>query len=1345
MDLRDIIIRVLYLLYPSDLQSTFDKEVSLMWFKQHPIVSHKELQRGVSGLASFKFSLVFSWQIIEVSLQVIQHFIDEIQPLIWQRSDSPLQLHISNIVQYLLYQIFNQYSIGDCTGDNFPFYLQKYSQECGLLSGCIVGLLINTVNNKEQCIRTAIGLLDNCKAVQEHSCIDVNFGKFAFPLDVNTDNYFPTVVLIKAMLSCLDKEILVHPIYNATQEKKITLLYDILFCEVCKCCKAITEVHYHAFQVLTLWLQCVRDTLYLVCRDFKKRMFYEESEYTKIVLQLVFENWENPIVGVAEHIKTSFTLLLEIYEEENKLHLVNDSQFFEELCVKLSTTSWHMKGKYAPLCALIPYIGAIKFLTDHPDVTGNLVSCLATNYLASSACEVYKTFLYNLRKECCESTEDGLASCWSQYWMKSIIEALCHKTQLLRHNASHYWLPWTLKIFPCTYSLIIDELGSHKTDIQPSRCLHTQISVLSAARTLNIMNVTQMDVELIKEALFHLEDDIRSDAVGLLCTVQRKSELVSELELGLLKEFLPFNMNSDSSSFRQHLYAYIKRLLVRIRDSCIAMLKQHDKVIKAKRKSDSICVLPNEFKASIDFVDFLFKLCITSLFPGSCYQRKKTSLDLLLATFETMATEESASTKHGQTTDSIKMLLAWANDNNKWNFFSSEHGNIILHCIEDGTNEIRELSYKILTSYYPWQLTISATQIIHHAYELVSSPKAMQCESGALMWKMIFEKFVCNLGWCFSIVPTSPGILEVAMVTNTDEIKCCKVLFMTQLVDLLKHQYDTSQSNLLKSATITPMHGIVLAIRRCLTETSYVISNIDEWKNVIHQIITVTETIINFMLQILFGKKSNPDTDTSPDFAEMGMAIDEAIVESKDGGNDHEESAVISVEHQLILAYSWLNIKECSLLLGAIAEKLPLCDEFSGVLSTEQIQKMADMFVKVLTKCRHRGAIEGCNLGFMKLCSRLLSSSSQELSSIPKTLLDQVFCLLDSSLSGTSITRRSAGLPLMVETITACEPKGRERSLLKLSMTRLLQTVNHPIPTDTTQTIDLPQVHALNIMKSLFRNSVLGNTMLQYASDVVMVTIEGFSSSSWAIRNSATLLYGTLVARMLGQKRVQDEHSDLNTITAQEFFYRYPKLQSYLLSEVIKASTSNNRLNLHPGLHPVLTLLSKLAVGIQQYSSECALSSFIQPVMELSSSPIYAVRVLSASALVPLVTMEEQPNILSAILDDLPASFDAVKYHNKLHGMLLQIEKLLQSLTSHERFMSSYSSVIGKLQAKLWLAKSDNPCPLTRALYVNILLKCLTNMEDESEKYQQLKLHVFKIVTDFRNENVENLVMIDYI
>nr|XP_006812214.1 PREDICTED: thyroid adenoma-associated protein homolog [Saccoglossus kowalevskii] len=472
----------------------------------------------------------------------------------------------------------------------------------------------------------------------------------------------------------------------------------------------------------------------------------------------------------------------------------------------------------------------------------------------------------------------------------------------------------------------------------------------------------------------------------------------------------------------------------------------------------------------------------------------------------------------------------------------------------------------------------------------------------------------------------------------------------------------------------------------------------------------------------------------------MGMAIDEAIVESKDGGNDHEESAVISVEHQLILAYSWLNIKECSLLLGAIAEKLPLCDEFSGVLSTEQIQKMADMFVKVLTKCRHRGAIEGCNLGFMKLCSRLLSSSSQELSSIPKTLLDQVFCLLDSSLSGTSITRRSAGLPLMVETITACEPKGRERSLLKLSMTRLLQTVNHPIPTDTTQTIDLPQVHALNIMKSLFRNSVLGNTMLQYASDVVMVTIEGFSSSSWAIRNSATLLYGTLVARMLGQKRVQDEHSDLNTITAQEFFYRYPKLQSYLLSEVIKASTSNNRLNLHPGLHPVLTLLSKLAVGIQQYSSECALSSFIQPVMELSSSPIYAVRVLSASALVPLVTMEEQPNILSAILDDLPASFDAVKYHNKLHGMLLQIEKLLQSLTSHERFMSSYSSVIGKLQAKLWLAKSDNPCPLTRALYVNILLKCLTNMEDESEKYQQLKLHVFKIVTDFRNENVENLV-----
>ncbi|XP_077992794.1 tRNA (32-2'-O)-methyltransferase regulator THADA-like [Glandiceps talaboti] len=928
-------------------------------------------------------------------------------------------------------------------------------------------------------------------------------------------------------------------------------------------------------------------------------------------------------------------------------------------------------------------------------------------------------FIYSIhRKECPKSDEDKMAEFWSQYWRSHLIHALCHNTQLLRHNASHYWLPWTLKVFPSAFHLLTEVLRCNPSEASSARCLHSQISVLNAARNLNLIHGSDLTSEPICEALWHSDDDIRSDTVGLLCTSHRKSESMSELELTLLKNFFPLNMNCDSSSFRQHLYAYTKRLIVRIRDSCIAMVKQY------KKTSMTDVDPPRQLQMSVEFVDWLYSLCISSLFPGSSYQRRKTSLELIIAVLEGFITENTTCQRKGQTPGAVEVLISWATEHNKWSFFSNRNASVLLHCLEDGTNEIRELSYSVLTNYFPWPLMCcensvdsAECQILQHCYHLLCSPKAMQCESGALMCKMVCKQYTTGLGWDFNMVTTTPGNVTITKDTETTN-KYCKLHFIKQLVQLLADQYHCAKRNLLKAASTSPMHGIVLALRRCLTEDTDIAAmttgvEATEWRSLIGQILSMVETIINSMLQVLFGKNANPDTDTSPDFAEMGLAIDEVIAESLGEDSEYEESAVISTEHQLILACCWLNIKECSQLLGSFANKFSFSLESSnGLLTTEQVRTMADIFVKILTKCRHRGAIEGCSLGFIKLCSRLLSSSIQELSSIPKNILVQTFSLLESPKSGTSITRRSAGLPLIIEAITSCEPKGREKLLLKQCMERLLIAVHQPLPESAAQTMDLPQVHAFNILRSLFRSSVLGNAMLKYACDVVMVTIKGFSSPSWAVRNGCTLLYGTLVARMLGQKRVQDEHSQLNSITAQEFFVRYPKLYPFLLSQLEEASQyqKDNKLCLYPALHPVLTLLSKLGPGIQQDNTQCSLTKFIEPVMKLSSSPIYTVRVLAAAALVPLVAMKDKVETLAAILDNIPDSASMVKSHNKLHGMLLQTEKLLFSVLANIRRHEDTVNISKHLLKKIWLASEKNLCCLTKALYLDILIKFCTQV-----------------------------------
>ena len=51
------------------------------------------------------------------------------------------------------------------------------------------------------------------------------------------------------------------------------------------------------------------------------------------------------------------------------------------------------------------------------------------------------------------------------------------------------------------------------------------------------------------------------------------TECISETEVSLLTGCLPHNIKIDSAPFRQQLGSNLKKLLVRLRDSCITLLK----------------------------------------------------------------------------------------------------------------------------------------------------------------------------------------------------------------------------------------------------------------------------------------------------------------------------------------------------------------------------------------------------------------------------------------------------------------------------------------------------------------------------------------------------------------------------------------------------------------------------------------------------------------------------------------------------------------------------------------------------------------------------------------------------
>lgn len=69
-------------------------------------------------------------------------------------------------------------------------------------------------------------------------------------------------------------------------------------------------------------------------------------------------------------------------------------------------------------------------------------------------------------------------------------------------------------------------------------------------------------------------------------------------------------------------------------------------------------------------------------------------------------------------------------------------------------------------------------------------------------------------------------------------------------------------------------------------------------------------------------------------------------------------------------------------------------------------------------------------------------------------------------------------------------------------------------------------------------------------------------------------------------------------------------------------------------------------------------SHFLEPLLELAGSPIYAVRAMAAKALIPVVPPPQRPALLLQLAQQLPAP-GGVLSHNALHGRLLQMKALL--------------------------------------------------------------------------------------
>ncbi|KAA8592239.1 hypothetical protein FQN60_017694 [Etheostoma spectabile] len=1149
---------------------------------------------------------------VKVCLQIFQLLSSDVAPLVWDKE------HMGTAVQNIL-QALMDIILGQCC-----------NRDTRLLAGTAVAMLINTASESRAGEAAAWSLLQishlepwllTVGALQAQCCPTGKDG-------------VDRLAVSRGLLTCCRPHILLSSHLDATE---MCLLLKGLFPLVYALCEEKLDCHYFAFEALTLWLKKVKECLADIWKMTGVRLLSVDRSLQQELIHIIWTNAESPVEGVTEFVRIAFCLLLDLYEMDCEQFCDTEKTLYFTLLERIIKLPCEAKGKYHRLSALLPYLGTDMVLDQYAELPNHLLKCLSTNHLSPCGSELYKCLIQQQRRELCggslksaSHTELDLANQWARRWRPVLYKALTSNVTLLQNNSSTHLLPSTFHVFPSAVDPLLASLDSSA----PGH-LHAWACIMSAYRATTGASPWALQgsstVETLQLALGSVDDKVRLAALNLLCCSPKTKDTPTAEEMSLMRMFIPQNLNCESSPFRQHFHAGVKRFLVRIRDGCLA----HVSGLKGKKKGDGKNSEREQdiLEQGIGFVEWLGQIPYSYLAPGHSYQRKKTALLLLSAVLETCTDTWRPDKKKGQPPGKFG-------------------------------KPIRELSAGLLLRFFPPSFPDDiAAVLLTRTKQLLCSPRVQEAQMGALMMKVLFQKSQDQ--------PADSKLSSNITVSGGSHPKAsCMVRF---LVKELEEHYLTAKADMMLAARTKPIHAVLSALQKCFLDAPCSVSDTLDHSLTV-EILVLLENMSLLLLGVLYGDRDACATekDAPPSFCDMGNAISSLIAQESGGGRGGEEECVLlSEEHSLVLTCCWVSLKEIGIFLGSLVEKVLTESKSSKCLLTkEDLTRASNVFKNILLKCRHWGAVEGCCAGFTKFCASLLSNNDPELRDIPAHMLKEGLQVVRSPRS-TSVTRRAAGLPMLILCVVSAEEASKARPLLAHSMQILLETAKTPLPEDWDQTLDLPQVCAVHTLQALVRGS------------------------------------GSLCSRMLGQRPSSEEGGPTqHCMSPLSFFFHYPGLQLFLLGELrgaaqaLQGPPNEAKLHLQPSLFPVLTLLAQLQPGVQDLTE--TLSDFLPPLLQLSASPIYSVRVMASKALVAMTPPSEHMNILIKLTAQLPSPQDRC-CHNRLHGQLLQIKATLKrALCTVSAPSADLCEVLRWVDTSMWLVTEAQRCPLVRAAYLGV-------------------------------------------
>jgi len=731
-------------------------------------------------------------------------------------------------------------------------------------------------------------------------------------------------------------------------------------------------------------------------------------------------------------------------------------------------------------------------------------------------------------------------------------------------------------------------------------------------------------MQLLESCFSMSDEDVKLNAIEIIAIQKKATTMLTDVQMKMILKFMRMTVRNLRGGYRSKVISTFHNFFQNT--SCLVDFLH-------RKKSDQ------QTTQMVQFLVNLKRVLLGNIYPGITHEK----LIAVIALYEMMLDNFAGSPIAGQL--------------DLYRFNGHPVASSFMNCVLDCWDRVRIMICKLLMKFPEEEMAflMDGHNVVLTANALLKSLKLRKADAGALIFRVLQKK--CPVDKQLKCI--DDALVFTALEGSNGAGR--EFRFVCEIQNLLNERIKRFESQ--TEGEKFSMVGVLLLLRYFFEDESFAENvksdNASEWKRVISEIVEKFQTIVKFIIEILATKR--------------GDQIEG--LETSEEEQPENFTDLTSKGHALVVT-CWLCVREISELIGVIVSR-----DLPFHFAAEDFHCFIDLFVDILLSCKHNGAYNKAHLGLKLVMNKLLNCREDDLNRIPKQWLVKLISYLEKGDRQITFMRRSAGLTFAFLSILRNKNNVVFLDLIPFTLEKLSAFCDESHPKYS----ERAHIHSLNILKFLFRDSLVGNESLPFIERCFLATLRGFNSKNWMIKNSSMMCYVSLVQRCVGGNKANVK-TDVYTSV---FFGRFPKLNAFIVKalENVKGENDNN-------LFPILLLLSKL-----NHLKDNSVLKILESDTFVGHST-YQIREMTTKLLVDRSLY---------LLDDVVFDFEKYRHSNNLfHGKMLKlfhflkrfkvtIDRNLRKLNDQEEktlrsLIEGLSSLMGKHWTNFVLLRSYLKC-----------------------------------------------------